>query len=258
MCSFEFLISGTSQKLCVKDNIAYIAVYFGGGGLVTIDVNTPSAPVLLYNGSDPTGTGRDVFVLGNHAYVAWAASGMKVFNVSNPAAPVLIGENSLYASNQSSGICVWGNYAFVATGSNGGLASVNISTPANPTAISQCVTTGFGDSVACDGTHVYLADGDNGLKIFTMSGNPEYVGGITAADLGGSAVSIFIDGDAAYIGTLGAGIVIYDISARSNPQFALSDDTHCSDVTGIAVSGNYLYVADYNSGLRTYELGFGP
>lgn len=82
---------------------------------------------------DTPGTAWDVFVVGSTAYVADAASGLQIFDVSNPASPVAIGS---YAAAVGAGrVVVQDEIAFVCRGS----AGVDLVDVTDPTAASFAV-----------------------------------------------------------------------------------------------------------------------
>jgi hypothetical protein len=71
-----------------------------------------------------------VSVVGNHAYVAGGPSGVAVVDVSDPAAPKLVGS---YSANRgfARAVAVLGQHAFVAEGREG-LGIADVSNPAAP------------------------------------------------------------------------------------------------------------------------------
>ena len=73
---------GQPQDVEVVDDIAYIASYYGG--LVTMNVSTPSNPIILdyYDFDYPA---RALKVVDDIAYVAFSQWGTCIFNVSDPS-----------------------------------------------------------------------------------------------------------------------------------------------------------------------------
>jgi len=77
-----------------------------------------------------------VQVRGNYAYMYWSQvtdGGLMVFDISNPAAPVLKGQ---FAGEGATDMCLLGDYAFYPTSGNG-FMTVDISDPTNPHAVAQ-------------------------------------------------------------------------------------------------------------------------
>jgi hypothetical protein len=117
------------------------------------------------------GEALDVMVSGSHAYVtngshpyigepgAW---GLQVVDVSNPAAPEILGSASTPSSAVS--VALSGSYAYVADDGFGVLV-VDISDPASPTTVGSIGTPGSAHGVAVSENYVYVADGTFGLQV---------------------------------------------------------------------------------------------
>jgi hypothetical protein len=75
--------------------------------------------------SGTTNTGAGIFVQGRYAYITEgddATKAFKIFDVSNPTAPVLVSQNAVaFGSSLLTGIAVQGRYAYIANG--GGAAA---------------------------------------------------------------------------------------------------------------------------------------
>jgi peptidoglycan/xylan/chitin deacetylase (PgdA/CDA1 family) len=83
---------------------------------------------------------HDLVAAGKYEYVAAGLAGLKIYDVSNPAAPVVVGACDTPGTAQ--GVTVKGNYAYVADGTPG-LQVIDISDPAHPT-IATTLATGSG------------------------------------------------------------------------------------------------------------------
>lgn len=81
-----------------------------------------------------------VDVEGNYAYVADFKDGLRIIDMSNPAAAHEVG--FLDTPGTAYDVKVVGNYAYVADGYYGGLRIINVSNPAAP------VETGFLDTAS--------------------------------------------------------------------------------------------------------------
>lgn len=104
-------------------------------------------------------TGRRVDTQGNYAYVV-ATSGTPnffIYNISNPAAPSLVG--SLTVSASPTNVAVDGNYAYIAsTNNNIEMQIINVTNPSSPSIVSSFNGAGSGDAygVRVNGNYVYL------------------------------------------------------------------------------------------------------
>jgi hypothetical protein len=78
--------------------------------LVTVDLRTPSAPAIV--GRVTVGGGNELDLAGSRAYVAAAAAGLQVVDVSTPTGPRLTGTRDTPGS--AADVAVAGTWAYVA------------------------------------------------------------------------------------------------------------------------------------------------
>ncbi|MEY4905758.1 MAG: hypothetical protein RLZZ292_3573, partial [Bacteroidota bacterium] len=104
-------------------------------GMVIFDlVANPASPTVVFSGSLPGGYVHDVHVRNNKMYCSHGNSGMYVYNVTNPASPVLLGTNLEPASgyNHSSWLNPSGTHLIMAEETWGKpLKVLNVSDPTN-------------------------------------------------------------------------------------------------------------------------------
>ncbi len=266
---------GNFLSVYVSGNYAYIAKGVDSSDCSTAtktgcefqiyNVTNPLVPT-YQGGADADGTTNggtsssqafnSVFVSGNYAYVAAAASTtacsiaagsgngceFKVFDVTNKTTPTYIGgadagglTNSGTASTAFNSVFVSGNYAYITTGVNSGL---DCSVTANTTN-------------GCE------------LKIFDISipSTPMYMGGadssgaINSGTTAQSVISVFATGSYLYVGKagdstscsdsnkVGCELQVYDISSSTLPVFVGSADSTGSINSGVsAASFNSVFV----------------
>ena len=87
-------------------------------------------------------------------------SGLQVIDVSNPAAPFIVGSCDI--PNGADDVYVSGNHAYV-IGSD--LHVIDVSDPANPSIIDSCDTPGGAWAVYALGEYAYVADYFSGLQV---------------------------------------------------------------------------------------------
>lgn len=202
-----------------------------------------------------------------------------------------IGESS--TSGDAWGICVLGDYAYVADSTNG-IAVIDVSNPNNPSYYNGLNTSGISANVFVAGNYLYLADGSYyGLQIYniddlsyiyqagyyrTTLAEDVYVKGAYAyiADssagfkivnvtdptspayassysIGGSASAVVVSGDYAYIAVGLNGLVIIDVSNPESPNYYTEFDTD-GRADDVYVYKNYIYIADASGGLKIYRV----
>jgi hypothetical protein len=188
-----------------------------------------------------------------YLFVAAHSYGLRIFSITNPAAPVLVG--SLDGLVDAFAVDVNGGMAYVADGA-GGLKVVDVSDPTVPVLLDgEDLETAVGTSedVAHRNDRVFVAAGGAGLAVYD-AGDPTQR---TLVETGGCAESLCWIGDLLAVGTLG-GVRIYDVTAE--PLLVASEVAArrgngilriCSDV-GTA-PGNRLLCANWNY-MDVYEL----
>lgn len=174
------------------------------GGVWVADVSVPSAPVRL--GSLIVRWLRDVryrapyaFVLTNEGPLEAAFTGMKVLDVSDPAAMQELA--TVITPGDSRSLVLRGDYAYVADGVDHGLTIIDISVPSAPAVVGN--VPGFtGNGVEVLGKYAYLAAAD-GLYVADISDptNPLQVASLPLQFAFGLAVK---DNYAYVIGRIGS------------------------------------------------------
>jgi hypothetical protein len=180
-------------------------------GLGIFDVSRPAAPVLI--GSYPSTSAMDVFVLGNHAYVADIVEGLVVVDVGDPARPRRVGGHLVDVRQNGGGgrrVFVAGGHAYVVSGGSNSLYIFDVVHPEDPL----------------------------GLGI---------LGGVTDVD------DVFISGDLAYVSGHYSGLHIFDVSDAAAPSRIGGLDSACPQDADVSVSGSHAYVKDA-CGIRVIEV----
>jgi hypothetical protein len=217
-------------------------------GLAAIDISDPTNPgTPVYE--DTTGAAIDVYVSGDHAYVADYTSGLAVIDISEPIDPgtPVYEDTTGYARD----VYVSGDYAYVADRSSG-LAVIDISDPTNPGTPVYEDTTGDANGVYVNGDYAYVAIGTSGLAVIDIS-DPTNPGTPVYEDTTGSAFDVYVNGDYAYVADGSSGLAVIDISDPTNPGMPVYEDT-TGYAWGVYVSGDYAYVTDRDSGLAVIDI----
>src|SRR3990172_2867887 len=119
-------LGGTTYTVAVQGNYAYFGV---GPRLVILDIGNPASPALVGQTGVLPGAVRDVALAGNYAYLADYYGGLRIIDISNPAAP---SETGFYGTpGEAWGVAVAGSYAYIAAGDSG-LRIIDVSNPAAP------------------------------------------------------------------------------------------------------------------------------
>jgi len=212
-------------------------------GSVTITDNP------LIGALDTPGEAWDIAVSNGYAYVADRGAGLRIVDVSEPAAPFEVG--NFDTPGDTYAVAIDGNYAYIADG-NDYLRVVDVSDPPNPDEVGSYYLGGNVVDIAISGPYAYVANWYDGLRIVDISDpeNPIVVGSV---DTPGIAHSVAASEGYAYIADDSAGLRIIDVSNPTNPaEVGFYDTPEYS--YGVTVSGEYAYIADGYGGLRIIDV----
>lgn len=208
---------------------------------------------------------RHVELVGDLLYVLDGAvltqdqAGLRIFDVSDPSMPVLLGRVS--TPGLATDIAVSGDRAFIADGGAGGLQVVDISDPSSPTIIGSEDSPGLASGVAVvqDTTEgianaiVVLADGADGVRLYGIfgAGSPDSFGTINTD---GIANDVLIYDSTLFVADGWNGLVAYDLTDPNNPVEAGRLATQNAAV-GLAYDedSGMLYVAEAMGGVLIAE-----
>ena len=118
-------LSIPSISVQVVDNLAYV---MRGDFLAIVDVSNPSAQLNWEVGSPLPGSVNSAVVEGSVEYLATSQTGLVMLDVSNPAAPRLLGSSRDISIFAPSDVKLVGSLAYVA--GQEGLFVLDVSNPA--------------------------------------------------------------------------------------------------------------------------------
>ncbi|MCD4848238.1 MAG: T9SS type A sorting domain-containing protein [Candidatus Aegiribacteria sp.] len=220
-------ITGTND-IIVENSYAYIG---DKDGLRIVDINNMEL-VSTY----PLQRAHTLFLCDTILYVA-DGTGVKVFNVTNPAIPDSIG---FYPIPGAVGIDIDSYYAYISDTGGMGLTILDITIPDNPVFVSNYNTPGYGNNVAFSNGHAFIADHNNGLEIVDVTDplNPVLKSNIQTS---GSAYDVKVAGNYAFVAADNMDVI--DISNLSTPFIAQTFPS-MDDVRSIFLSGDYLFSSE--------------
>jgi hypothetical protein len=239
-----------SFSVYVKGNYAYLA---GSDKFHVLDISDPSSPnrvgMCVYSGS-----GRNIHVSGNYAYIAAVQGGLQIIDVSKPTAPTHIGKH--YFVGQTYDVYSRGNYAYVAgvesIGFRGKLQIFDVSNPFSPSPVGDIFTSYYITEFAVFGDYAYALLCSDQLEVIDISNpsEPKFVGN---CEIPGRAIDIPVTGNYAYAAYATKGLQVIDISIPSAPTLIGSCDTPGWTRDVITVDG-YAYMADSDEGLQVIDV----
>jgi len=190
-------------RLAVSGGFAYLV---GGwpGTLSVVDVSAPAAPALVTSYEIAYDNFNGIAVFGNRVYLPSVFEGVFIVDVSNPAAPSLLGVMDTPAGPRD--VAVVGSIAYVAF-NDSGVHAFDLADPASPVEVARIAMPWIARSLAAAGEVLYVATHYTGLHVVDISvpTAPRVIGGVQTA---GRASDLAIGPDAVYVADDYAGLSI--------------------------------------------------
>jgi len=205
--------------------------------------------------------------VGRYAYVVYAdnggtVGGLTVIDVSNPAAPFIVGTiadnvNMLGAAT----VMVKGKYAYVACSGGNRIEVIDVSNPASPAEVGNSVSITGAGSLYVDNRWAYVLDGTT-MKVVDisnpLSGSMPATGSLS---IGGASSlwTITKAGRFCYITDIGnASLYTVDVTVPSTPVCIATnhDSVNLNGADDIHIAGDYAYVTQNitNGGVAIFKL----
>ncbi|MCP4246399.1 MAG: hypothetical protein GY778_05050 [bacterium] len=150
------------------DGYVYVNLRLGGLAVVGLDPVTLEL-TWLQEIAEPDAIYERMAIVGDRLYVAAHAYGLRIFDITNPASPALVGSLSS-GLDDAFAVAVSGTTAYVADGA-GGLKIVNLSDETNPEIIegeNPQSAAGTSQDVMVADNHVYVAAGGAGVAVYDL------------------------------------------------------------------------------------------
>jgi len=223
-------------------------LYFNEGRTLKIlDVTNPTSPEMLGLLELPSEI-QDIACEEGIAYVADLSAGLRIIDVSSPAAPVEIGSiDSLFAHD----VAIVGGMAYVASG-YGGLRIIDVSDPTTPEEVGKLSTGGVAHGVDVSGGLAFVTDKWEGLIVVDVSepSAPVEIGSIATP---GQSWDVVVADDLAYVADSNGGLRIFDISDPTAPTEVASIVGDVYPLT-LALSGDLAYLANGSQGVTVVDV----
>ncbi len=199
--------------------------------------------------TDDSGTTFGGFAVGGDTlFVANGAAGLQVFDVSDPAAPQLLGETDLADARD---VVVVGDVAFIAD-TNNAFVSLDISDLGDITEMNRVVANGPAQKVLIDGNVAFVSEATGGVSAYDIT-DPNAIFRISSIRnlTGGEVISdgfwLEKSGDTLFVGDRadGGGIDVLDVS---DPAAMRHINTFLKQaILGMDLVDNLLYVPNVNT-----------
>ncbi len=188
----------------------------------------------------------DVHVQGDYAYVCSASGELGVFDVSNPASPVLLGASEIYHSDD---LYVQGDYAYVTAGKK--ILVCDVSDPTQPIEVGDIEFSGYTRDVFVQGSYAYVTAGDK-LHMLDISDPPAPVL-ISTCDLADYGLGLHAYEGHAFVTTWNNALQVVDVRDPKSPGIVSSYGTETRPYR-LFVQDRKVYMLPYSQGL--WVIGF--
>jgi len=236
---------GQALSVCISGDYAYIADY--DYGVSVIDISDHMTASVVHQIS----TASDAFyvvVRGNYLYVG-TDDDFEVWDISTPTAATNV--NTISLSDPFT-IHLDGDYAYVADGSYGGMAVIDISSPGLESVVKVVDTPGNTCDVFTQNGYAYLIDYRTALHVIDV--DP-----LAQADIINTtrtinrASSVTVSGEYAYVSNGRHILYILDIAPPGAAEIinTVESNGYCYDVE---IYQNYAYVAAQSGGMEIVDI----
>lgn len=248
------IFAGASRVL-LKGSVAYVLAP-NSKRITTVDLTNVNSPVVLGDYySDDLQSVADIAISGNYLFAAGSSNVYKgvVFDISNPAALVKVGEVSGYPNlSWVTRIMPLGSH-FIFSSTNK-LHSLSIADPTAPAIVSSLAGTGLNNAsaLAASGNYVYVCSYLSGYEINIVdASNPAslVLSGVYTSASVAKCKSISVSGNYLYVASESPNsrLTVLDISSPAAPVLVGSvTNTGFSSLYDMAVNGNNVYVLNFS------------
>jgi hypothetical protein len=225
-------------------------IYLAGEFLLVIDASDPSALQLISRLEE---SGEGIASGPQHVFLARFEGGLTSVSLANPRALVKAGE---YIARLGSPGAVAGQASLLLISDWGGLYSLDVTDPANPTLLSvyrKPDVEPWINAIAISGHYAYLAYPNVGLSILDLA-DPNTLQEV--GHLPGAAMALALEGTSAYVVDWQS-LYIVDVSDPAAPRklgtCSLPSDPS-NGANGVAVAGAYAFVTSGELGLHILDI----
>ncbi len=240
------------QDVAVNGNYAYCSME---NGLVVVDISNLSEPQFVRQITPDSGMALGSMIAGNYLYVALWAGGLGIYDINDPANPVLVGR--INPGGYVNDVFIRGNHAYLSD-RFGYFFVVDISTPSAPQL--TATTGGFGGAFAVKviDTVAYLGTND-GLATINVS-SPDTSILISVCSTQTRVYDLAISNGIAYLACENKGLQVIAMP-HPDDMYILGGYLITGAAYGVDVAGNVAYLARYdytsgieNSGLMAFDI----
>jgi hypothetical protein len=230
---------------------SYLACWYGG--LSVADVRAPYAPTEIWSGFKAY-QAVDVDVDGSRAYVADAAAGLQLLDVTSSADPQQTGQYDTLGGAEARAVVARDSFAFLSWFGGSGrrfLRVLNVADPSQPTLVAAESCFNAPQDMVLRDSLIYAAEA-NRFQIFNVARprQPVLVGSCVAGDL--TRAGLVVGDTVAYFVGSFDGMQVFSVANPAAPRLlATVGDIRAM---GCDVVDTLLYVGDYDDSLHIWSV----
>lgn len=247
--SLQFDSVGAS--MAADDRLVYAGNFHS---LRILDVSNPEHPLQISEIQITSGSASGAVVVNGRAYLAEVQGGLRVFDVTDAAAPAFLGE--LRGGESYFGLAVAGTLAYIAAGRS--LHIVDVTDPANLAIVGEVSlpqqATAY--DVAVAGNKAYVAALGTGLYVIDVADpeSPRVMGHVPSIPgVRANSVDVAVGNDRVYLADAGGGLRIIDASEAANPVVVATIPVY-GEALQVQLVGTQAFVAAGDGGLQIYDV----
>jgi hypothetical protein len=231
------------QELEFANGVLFLS---SGDRILVVDASRPGSLVRLGEYAPPRSAHR-AKISENHIFIADLDGGLKIFDVSNMARPLLI-----YAETEGTAldVLVRGNRAYVADGRDG-IRILDVGNPASPRLVAQFPIEGVAQGLDIRDDLLLVAAGEAGLSLVHIA-NERAPSLIAQLDTAGDARDVKAGESVAYVADGPEGLAIISLVQRASPELRGTLYT-AGEAQALDVGGTFVYIAVDDGGLQIVD-----
>jgi hypothetical protein len=229
-------LPGDCQGLAIVEGAVAVA---DADDLVLVDLADQSRPFQVE--TVPANLAFEVVMRGSIAYVASGVSGLRILDLSDPSAPILVG--SLSTAGETRSLLMDGMTVYLAE-REAGIRIVDVTDPTSPSLLGALDTPEIAERLDLAAGHLYVADRDGGMRIIDVS-DPTQPTEIASVASESRTWDVDVDGSRAYMADGGAGLRVFDVSDPTQPtEIGVLVPSTPTDAYVIEVLGDLAYIGE--------------
>lgn len=238
-------LKGLANKAAARNGSLFINTGYKG---LRVFEDTQGQSLVEIGCIDPPMSISAVKIVNDYAYVGSSEGSVRLYDISNPAAPVQTG--MCYTDYGTMNDLAYRDGIVYTLQSTYCLHIIDVHDPYNPAEAGS-----FGmcfdnmQAIELRDDYAFIA-GFNGFHVFDIS-NPHFPAPLISLPTGGLLYTFVLHGDFAYC-QMDNSLLIYDISNPHAPSLANTIVEYEFD--GLEIAGNYLYTVENDSNLTVFSL----